>query len=126
MIQTERVFTRMLAWQALATLIVGLIFLLVTGKNAAISGLLGGFSVIFAAAIASLIFVRNKNIQDAASVLVSLIISEMVKLVFVFTFLFLVFKHYKNLVPLALIVGLMAAALVSGAAISMMASKKND
>ena len=123
MIQAERVFTRMLAWQAIATLIVGLIFFFVTGKNAAISALLGGFSVIFAAAIASLIFVRNKNKQDAASVLVSLIVSEIVKLVFIFAFLFLVFKNYKNLVAVALIVGLMAAALVSGVAISKIASK---
>ena len=121
--KTERVFTRMLALQALATLLVGLVFFFVSGKHAAISGLLGGASVIFAASIASLIFVRNKNKQDAASILVSLLLSEMVKLIFVFTFLFLVFKHYKNLVAVALIVGLMAAALVSGVAISKMASK---
>ncbi len=123
MIQTGRVFTRMLAWQALATCLVGLIFFFISGKHAAISGLLGGFSVIFAAAIASLIFVRNKNKQDAASILVRLLLAEIVKLVFIFTFLFLVFRHYKNLVALALIVGLMAAALVSGVAMSKMASK---
>lgn len=123
MIHNERVFIRMLAWQTLATTLVALIAFYSSGKNAAISGFLGGFSVIFASAFASLIFARNKNKQDAASILVSLIVSEIVKLVFVFTFLILVFKHYKNLVPAALIIGLMAAALVSGAAISKTASK---
>lgn len=123
MIQNERVFTRMLAWQMLATCLVGLIAFFITGKSAAISALLGGFSLILAAAVASLIFVRNRNKQDAASILVSLILSEIVKLVFVFTSLVFVFKYYKNLVPAALIIGLMAAALVSGAAMSKMASK---
>jgi ATP synthase protein I len=123
MIQNERVFTRMLAWQMLATCLVGLIAFFITGKSAAISALLGGFSLILAAAVASLIFVRNKNKQDPASILVSLILSEIVKLVFVFTCLVFVFKYYKNVVPAALIIGLMAAALVSGAAMSKMASK---
>ncbi len=123
MIQTERVFIIMLAWQALATTLVMLIAFFISGKNAAISGFLGGFSMIFASVFASLIFARNKNKLDAASILVSLIVSEIVKLVFVFTFLILVFKHYKHLVPSALIIGLMAVALVSGAAISKMASK---
>jgi ATP synthase protein I len=126
MIHTERVFIRMLAWQALATTLVALIAFFISGKSAATSGFLGGFSVIFASAFASLIFARNKNKQDAASILISLIVSEIVKLVFVFTFLILVFKHYKNLVPAALIIGLMVAALVSGAAMSKMANKSHE
>jgi ATP synthase protein I len=118
MIHTERIFIRMLAWQALATALVALITFFISGKNAAISGFLGGFSMIFASTFASLIFARNKKKLDAVSILISLIVSEIVKLVFVFTFLILVFKHYKNLVPSALIIGLMVAALASGAAIS--------
>jgi ATP synthase protein I len=123
MIRNERVFTRMLAWQAIATCVVSLIAFFIAGKSAVISAILGGFSLILASAVATLIFVRNRNKQDAASILVSLILSEIVKLVFVFTCLLLVFKYYKNLMPVALIIGLMAAALVSGAAISKMVSK---
>jgi ATP synthase protein I len=123
MIHTERVFIRMLAWQTLATMLIALLAFFISGKYAAISGVLGGFSVIFAASFASLIFARNKNKQDAASILISLIVSEIVKLVFVFSILVLVFKNYKNLVPAALIIGLMAAALVSGMAISKITSK---
>ena len=123
MIHTEYVFTRMLAWQVLATSLVALIIFFITGKNAAISAGLGGFSVIFASGFASLIFVRKKRQQDAASILVSLILSEIVKLTFVFSFLILVFRQYKSLVPAALIIGLMAAALISGAAISKIKSR---
>jgi ATP synthase protein I len=124
MILTNRVFTAMLGWQTLATCVVSAIIFFIYGKHAAISAGLGGFSIIFAAAIASLIFVRNRNKHDAAAILVSLIVSEMVKLVFVFSFLILVFKYYKSLVPVALIIGLMAAVLVSGAAMSILVSKE--
>jgi ATP synthase protein I len=118
MMQSERVFIKMLAWQMLATCIVGLVAFVIGGKSAAISGFLGGFSVVFATAFASLVFARNKNKQDATAILVSLILAELVKLAFIFIFLFLVFKQYKSLVPAALIAGLMAAAVVSGATIS--------
>jgi ATP synthase protein I len=119
MLLTNRVFTKMLTWQAIATCVVASIFMLITGKNAAISALLGGFAIIFAAFLASLIFTRNRNKQDAAAILVSLILSEIIKLVMVFSFLFIVFKQYTNLVPVALIIGLIAAAMVSGVAMSV-------
>ena len=123
MILTNRVFTSMLVWQLAATCMASMILMMITGKHAAISAILGGCSVIFASAIASLIFVRNRNKSDAAAILVSLIISEMVKLIFIFTFLFLVFKHYKSLVPLALIIGLIVAVMVSGAAMGKLINK---
>jgi ATP synthase protein I len=123
MMQTERFFIKMLAWQALATGVVGLLAYLMGGKSAAISALLGGFSVVFATAFASLVFARNRNKRDATAVLVSLILAEVVKLAFVFMFLFLVFKQYKSLVPAALIAGLIAAAVLSGATISSQQKK---
>jgi ATP synthase protein I len=124
MIQTERLFIKMLALQTLATLVVGLIAFMISGKSAGISALLGGFSVVFASAFASLVYVRNRNKQDATAILLSLILAEIVKLVFVFMFLFLVFKQYKNLVPFALIAGLMVAAVLSGATLSSQQKKQ--
>mgnify|MGYP003396414893 CR=1 FL=1 len=118
MMQPERLFIKMLAWQVLATGFVGLVAFVIGGKSAAISALLGGFSVVFASAFASLVFARNRNKHDATAILVSLILAELVKLAFVFMFLFLVFKQYKSLVPAALIAGLIAAAVLSGATIS--------
>jgi ATP synthase protein I len=121
--QTERLYIKMLVWQTLATSVVGLVAFVVDGKSAAISALLGGFSVVFASAFASLIFARNRNKQDATAILTSLIVSELVKLTFVFMFLFLVFMQYKSLVPAALIAGLIAAAVLSGATISSQQKK---
>ena len=124
MVQTERIFIKMLAYQTLATFVVGLIAFVSGGKHAAISALLGGFSVVFSSTFASVVFVRNRNKQDATAILVSLILAEVVKLAFVFIFLFLVFKQYKSLVPFALIAGLMVAAVLSGATISNQQKKK--
>lgn len=115
--QPERPYIKMLAWQALATGVVALVAFFVDGKSAAISGLLGGFSVVFGTAFACLVFVRNRNKQDAIAILLSLILAELVKLGFVLMFLFLVFKQYKNLVPAALIAGLIVAAVLSGVTI---------
>lgn len=123
MILTNRVFATMLVWQTGATSVLSSIAYFFYGKHVAISAFLGGFSIIFAAAIASIIFVRNRNKHDAAAILISLIMSEVVKLLFIFTFLFLVFKHYKNLVPVALIIGLIVALLMSGAAMSKLVTK---
>jgi len=122
--QTDRFFIKMFAIQALASSVVGLIAFVSGGKSAAISALLGGFSVVFASAFASLVFVRNRNKQDATAILISLILAEVVKLAFVFIFLFLVFKHYKSLVPFALIAGLIASAVLSGATISSQQKKQ--
>ena len=122
--QTERLIIKMLAWQTLATVVVGLAAYFISGKSAATSALLGGFSVVFASAFASLVIMRNRNKQDAAAILISLILSELVKLAFVFSFLFLVLKQYKSLVPAALIAGLIAAAVLSGATVSSQQQKK--
>ena len=123
MILTNRVFATMLAWQTGATSVLTSITYFFYGKHAAISAFFGGFSIIFAAAIASAIFVRNRNKHDATAILISLIVSEIVKLLFIFTFLFLVFKHYKNLMPVALIIGLIVALLMSGAAMGKLITK---
>jgi ATP synthase protein I len=114
----QRLYIQMLIWQLLATSLVALVAFFIFGKSAAISAFLGGFSVVFASGFASLIFARNKNKHDATAILISLILAELVKLAFVFMFLFLVFKQYKSLVPAALIAGLIVAAVLSGATIS--------
>lgn len=113
----------MLLWQLVVAVVIGLIAFLIYGKSASISAVLGSVSVLFGAVFASLVYARNKNKQDATSVLVSLIVAEVVKLAFIFIFLFLVFKQYKSLVPAALIIGLMISAIVSGATIGRQKNK---
>ena len=113
---TIAVFSKMLRLQLIATGFVAIASLAISGLHAGASTLIGGAAVIVAAFIASKI-AQRKNIE-AAAVLVNLLKAEAVKVLIIFVLLFMTFKVYKQLVPFALIIGLAAAALVSGAAMS--------
>jgi ATP synthase protein I len=113
---TAAVFGKMLRLQLIATAIVAIVSLAISGLHAAISALAGGAVVIAAAFVASKI-AQRKNIE-ATAVLVNLLKAEAVKVLIIIVLLFVVFKVYQQLVPFALIMGLAAAALVSGAAMS--------
>ena len=113
---TAAVFSKMLRLQLIATAVVAIASLAISGLHAGLSALLGGAAVVIAAFVASKI-AQRKSIE-AAAVLVNLLKAEAVKVLIIIVLLFLVFKVYKHLVPFALIVGLAAAALVSGAAMS--------
>ena len=113
---TAAVFSKMLRLQLIATAVVAIASLVISGLHAGVSALVGGAVVIVAAFIASKIAQRKS--KEAAAVLVNLLKAEAVKVLIIIVLLFLVFKVYKQLVPFALIIGLAAAALVSGAAMS--------
>ena len=113
---TAAVFSKMLRLQLIATAIVAIASLAISGLHAGLSGLLGGAAVIIAAFVASKIAQRKNG--EAAAVLVNLLKAEAVKVLIIIVLLFITFKVYKQLVPFALIIGLAAAALVSGAAMS--------
>lgn len=113
---TAAVFSKMLRLQLIATATVAIASLAISGLHAGISALLGGAAVIIAAFIASKIAQRKS--VEAAAVLVNLLKAEAVKVLIIIVMLFVTFKVYKQVVPFALIIGLAAAALVSGAAMS--------
>ena len=113
---TAAIFSKMLRLQLTATAIVAIASLAISGLHAGVSALLGGAVVIIAAFIASKIAQRKS--VEAAAVLVNLLKAEAVKVLIIIVLLFITFKVYKQLVPFALIIGLAAAALVSGAAMS--------
>jgi ATP synthase protein I len=113
---TTTVFSKMLRLQIIATAIVAIASLLISGLHASISALAGGVAVILGALIGARI-AQRKN-KEAAAVLVNLLKAEAVKIIVIVAILFVTFKVYKQLVPFALIVGLAAAALISGAAMS--------
>lgn len=115
---SNNVFSKMLRWQLTATAVVALIALFISGAHASISALAGGFAVIIGAFIASKIAQRSDSKKDASAILFNLLKAEAVKILVIVVLLFITFKVYKQLVPFALIVGLAAAALFSGAAIS--------
>lgn len=113
---TADIFSKMLRLQIIATAVVALVALVLSGSSAAISALAGGVAVIIGAFFAAKIAQKNK--KDATAVLINLLKAEAVKVLVIVVLLFITFKVYKQLVPFALIVGLAAAALVSGAAMS--------
>jgi len=113
-------FEAMLRSQLLATLAVAVIAFVISGMNASLSAIAGGLSVVLAAFIASKVAISKR--KDAASVLGSMLKAELIKIVLIILFLFITIKGFKELVPWALIIGLAAAAIISGAAMS----KRNE
>ncbi len=113
---TADVFSKMLRLQLIATAVVVIVSLVISGMHAGLSAFLGGAAVIIGAFFGSKIAQRNN--KEATAVLVNLLKAEAVKIVVIFVLLLIAFKVYKQLVPFALIAGLAAAALVSGAAMS--------
>lgn len=113
---TASIFGKMMHLQLIATAVVAIASLVISGLHAGVSALLGGLAVMVGAFLAAKIAQRNK--QDATAVLINLLKAEAVKVLVIFVLLLIVFKVYMQLVPFALIAGLAAAALVSGAAMS--------
>lgn len=115
---TTDVFSKMLKIQVIATAVVAVVALVLAGFNAAISAVLGGGSVIVGAYAASIIARRSENKNDASAILINFLKAEAVKILVIVVLLFITFVVFKQLVPFALIAGLAAAALFSGAALS--------
>jgi ATP synthase protein I len=111
-------YSNMLRWQVMATTAVTLIAYGVGGLPAALSALMGGVSVVIGAWFATRIAEKGREKTDPTAVLLNLLKAEAVKIVIIAIILFVVFKLYQALVPFALIAGLAAAALFSGAALA--------
>ena len=105
----------MLRWQLAATAVVAVIAL-AFGVHASISAAAGGLSVAIAAFAASKVAQRNN--KEASAILINMLKAEAIKIFLIVILLFITFKVYKQLMPMALIAGLAAAALFSGAAMA--------
>ena len=114
MSEQNNVFSKMLRWQLIATAVVAVLALVISGLNASISAIAGGFSVVIAAFVASKVAQRSN--KEASAILINMLKAEAIKILLIVILLFVTFKVYKQLVPIALIAGLAAAALFSGAA----------
>jgi len=112
----NNVFSKMLRWQLIATMVVAVLALVVSGLHASVSAIAGGFSVVVAAFVASKVAQRNH--KEASAILINMLKAEAIKILLIVILLFVIFKVYKQLVPMALIAGLAAAALFSGAAMA--------
>ncbi len=117
-LKTADVFKQMAKWQLLATAVVALGAFYFSGLHGALSALAGGGSAVTGAFAGSLVARRADRKQDAGAILIGLLKAEGVKILVIAGLLLLTFKVYtEHLVPLALIIGLGAAAILSGAAI---------
>lgn len=112
----DNLLSSMTRSQLLITVVVAFIAFAISGKHAAMSAIAGGLAVTLAAFIASKMSVSKR--KDAASILGSMLKAELIKIVLIVLFLYLTITGFKELVPWALIVGLAAAAIISGASIS--------
>lgn len=108
----------MLRWQISVTLITAILAYLVAGQHAAVSALLGGLAVVVGAYMGARVAKRGEGKTQASAVLMNLLKAEAVKIIVIVALLFLSFKLYQQMVPMALIAGLAAAALFSGAAMA--------
>jgi ATP synthase protein I len=115
---SNNIYRKMTALQLKATVVVAIAAYFLSGKHAALSVIAGGLSVVIGAWFASKILAKTEGSTEPTSVLFNLLKAEAVKIVIVGLLLFLVFKFYQQLVPFALIVGLAAAAFLSGAALA--------
>tara|TARA_B110000902_G_scaffold244520_1_gene297808 strand:+ start:822 stop:1238 length:417 start_codon:yes stop_codon:yes gene_type:complete len=117
----KKMIVRQLIFGILAAIVLGFIFTIHTG----LSLLAGIMPVVLGVIIASPIAIK-KNKNNAGSVIINALKAEAVKIFLVLGLLWLEFKFYSELVPIALVVGLIVAALISGMAISDMDKIKID
>jgi ATP synthase protein I len=115
---SNNIYGKMIALQLKATVLVAIVAYFLNGVHASLSVLAGGLSVVIGAWLATKVAARTEDSTQASSVLINLLKAEAVKIIVVAVLLLLVFKFYQQLVPFALIVGLAAAAFLSGAALA--------
>ena len=115
---------QMMRRQLLATAIVAAAAYVLLGLHGGLSALLGGGAALLGSLAAAKKIQRDVSRKSAGSVLANLLVAEVVKIAVIAIVLLLVFKLYAKLVPLALIFGLGAAAIMSGAAIFTLNDKE--
>lgn len=108
----------MLKVQLIATCVVAIVAFFLSGLTASVSAALGGATVVIGAYLASLVARRGEGKTSPSAILVNLLKAEAVKILVIIILLVVIFGFYKQLVPFALIAGLAAAALFSGAAMA--------
>jgi len=122
--KTADVFRQMAKWQILATSVVAIGAFFLSGLHGALSALAGGWAAIAGGYAASLIAKRGDDKKEPGAILISMLKAEAVKIIVIAALLLITFKVYtENLVPLALILGLAASAILSGAAVTSLNEK---
>jgi len=111
-----------LRWQIIAMMLLTLTAWVFVGVHAAASTVLGGTAVILGGYI-GVATIRNCGDVTPGIVLIVMLKAEAVRIAVIILMLMMTFKFYKELVPLALIGGLAATALISGAGLRTLGNK---
>jgi len=118
----KKMIVRQLLFGTVVAIILGLIF---QSIHTGLSLLAGIMPVVLGVLIASPI-ANKKNKNDPSRIVINALKAEATKIFLILITLWLEFKFYSELVPMALILGLVMAALISGLAISNIDNIKID
>lgn len=102
-----------LRWQLIIMMFLAFVSWTYVGFHAAASTILGGSAIILGGYI-GVGAIRNSSNATAGTILIAMLKAEAVRIIIIIFILLIAFKFYKELVPMALIGGLAATALISG------------
>ena len=117
----KKMIVRQLVFGIVVAIILGFMFTI----HAGLSLLAGIMPVVLGLVVASPI-ANKKNKDNPASIVINALKAEAIKILLILVVLWLEFKFYSDLVPMALVFGLIAAALISAIAISNIDNIKID
>ncbi|EAV46609.1 ATP synthase protein I [Methylophilales bacterium HTCC2181] len=117
----KKMIVRQLVFGASGAIALGILF----DIHAGISLLAGVMPVVIGVLVASPI-ANKKNNDNPGGIVINALKAEAVKIFLILALMWLEFKFYNDLVPMALVVGLVMAALISGIAISHIDNIKID
>ena len=125
---TSRALRKAARWQIIVTVLISGVSLLVADAGAAISAMAGGASVIAGGLVgfAVLAVTQRLNGVTPTFILMSLLKAEAIKVLVIVTLLLVIFRYYRGLVPLFLILGLAGSVLASGAGLRTMNKEDNE
>ena len=107
----------------LASFVTAVIVFVFFGMHAGISLLLGAVPVIVGLLVSSPIAYKSRDTKKASTIVMSALKAEAVKILIIIFLLWLVFKFYEQIVPLANICGVIIAAIVSGIGVTKLEIK---
>jgi len=110
----SRAFKSAARWQIITTLFLSLATWVLVNIHAAMSVFMGGASVLLGGYIGVSTIWRRTSTAPG-SILIALLKAELIRIMMIALLLLAAFRFYEELVPLALIGGLAAAVLISGA-----------
>ena len=107
----------------LASVVTAVIVFVLFGMHAGISLLLGAVPVIVGLLVSTPIAYKSRDTKKASTIVISALKAEAVKILIIIFLLWLVFKFYEQIVPLANVGGVIIAAIVSGIGVTKLEIK---